>query len=122
EEDEGDLALGEELDELGPLRGRGAEEDAVVGDDPDRPAVDVGEAGHERLAVARLEIVEARPVDEPGDDLADLDRTARVGGHGSVQARLGWAATRIHRRLLRLVAIPGRRRRLPVQVRDDRAA
>ena len=87
EEDERDLALGAELDEVGALEGRGAEQDPVVGDDPDRPAVDVGEAGDERLAVARLEVVEAAAVDEAGDDLADLDRPARVGRDGGSTGR-----------------------------------
>ena len=63
-----------ELDEMGALERRRAEQDAVVGDDPDRIALDVGEAGDERLPVARLEVVEAAAVDEAGDDLADLDR------------------------------------------------
>jgi hypothetical protein len=41
-------------------RGLG-EKDAVVGDDADRIAVNVREAGDQRLAVARLELVEFRP-------------------------------------------------------------
>ena len=116
EEDQRDLALRGELDEVGALERRRAEQDAVVGDDPDRVAVDVGEAGDERLAVARLEVVEAAAVDEPGDDLADLDGPARVGRDGAVEAG------RVDRRRLRRGPIPGRRRRPPVQVADDRPA
>ena len=71
EEHERDPALAGELDEVGALERRLAEQDPVVGDDPDRVALDVGEAGDERLAVERLELVEAAAVDEAGDDLAD---------------------------------------------------
>ena len=44
EEDEGDAALGAELDEVGAFEGGGGEEDAVVGEDTDGVGVDVGEA------------------------------------------------------------------------------
>ena len=73
-------ALGGQLDEVGPLQGRLAEEDAVVGEDGDRVALEVGEAGDQRLAIAGLELVEAAAVDDPGDDLADFDAPAAVGG------------------------------------------
>ena len=63
-----------------PLSADCAEQDAVVGEDADRVAVEVGEAVHERLAVARLELVESAAVDEPGDDLADV-----VGRRGSAE-------------------------------------
>ena len=54
------------------------EQDAVVGDDPDRHAVEAREAGDEGGAVARLELVEARAVDDPGDDLAHVVGLPRV--------------------------------------------
>ena len=44
EEDEGDAALGAELDEVGAFEGGGGEEDAVVGEDTDWVGVDAGEA------------------------------------------------------------------------------
>src|SRR5919112_1004967 len=78
EEDERNLPLGAELDEVRTLERRRAEEDSIVRDDPDRPTVDVGEAGHERLAIARLEVVEPGPVDQAGDQLPNLDGPARV--------------------------------------------
>lgn len=80
EEDERDAALGAELDEVGALLGRGGEEDAVVGDDADLVAVDGGEAGDEGLAEVALELGEVGAVDDAGDDLADGQRLAEVGG------------------------------------------
>ena len=62
----GMLALAGELDEVRALERRLAEQHAVVGEDADRVAVEVGEAAHERLAVAGLELVELRAVDESG--------------------------------------------------------
>src|SRR4029079_19138638 len=59
EEHERDPSLAGELDEVGSLERRLAEQDPVVGDDPDRIAVDVREAGDERLPVEGLEFVKA---------------------------------------------------------------
>src|SRR4029077_1599208 len=67
EEDERDAALAAELDEMRTLLRRLGEEDAVVREDPDRDPLDVCEAGDERLAVELLELLEARPVDDPRD-------------------------------------------------------
>src|SRR5688572_22521994 len=58
EEDERDPALTGELDEMGTLERGLAEQDAVVGDDPDRVAIDVREAGDQGLAIERLEPME----------------------------------------------------------------
>ena len=99
---------------MGALQRRLAEQDPVVGDDADRDAIDVGEAGDQRLAVQRLELVEAAGVDEPGDDLADRDRTARIGGDGAVDPG------RIDRGKFRRATVPGLGRRLAVEVGDDR--
>lgn len=44
EEEEGDAALGAELDEVGAFEGGFGEEDAVVGEDADGVGVDAGEA------------------------------------------------------------------------------
>ena len=66
----------------------------------DGDAVDMGEPRHQRLAVERLELVEAAAVDEPGDHLADRDGPARVDRDRAVQAG------RVHRRRLRLRADP----------------
>jgi hypothetical protein len=45
----------------------------------------VGEAGDQRGAVARLELVEARAVDDAGDDLAHVVGLARVAGDDAVE-------------------------------------
>ena len=100
EEDERDPALAGELDEVGALERRLAEQDPVVGEDRDRVAVEVGEAGHERLAVERLELVEAAAVDEPGDDLADRDGPARVGRDRGVEVGGAVVARRVDGRRL----------------------
>lgn len=80
EEDEGDAALGAQLDEVGALEGGGGEEDAVVGDDADLVAVDGGEAGDEGGAEVVFEFGEVGAVDDAGDDFADGDGLAEVGG------------------------------------------
>ena len=54
-------ALVAQLDEVRPFEGRLAEQDAVVGDDPDRVPVHVGEAGHEGGAVFGLELQNRLP-------------------------------------------------------------
>src|SRR6185437_9331983 len=72
------LPFAGELDEVRALRSRLAEEDAVVGEDPDRVALDPREAADQRLAVVRLELMEAAAVDEPGDDLARVDLLAKA--------------------------------------------
>ena len=86
EEDERDPALTGELDEMGALERRLAEQDAVVGDDPDGVAIDVREAGDQGLAIERLELVEPRSVDQAGDDLADGHGSTGVRRHRAVEA------------------------------------
>ena len=68
-----------------PFEGRLAEEDAVVGHDPDRMPVHVGEAGHEGGAVLGLELPEAAAVDDPGDHLPHVVGGPGVGGDHPVQ-------------------------------------
>ena len=51
----------------------------------DRIALDPGEAADERLAVERLELVEARAVDDAGDQLARVDLLAEVGRDQAVE-------------------------------------
>ena len=87
QEDQRDAALVAQLDEVRALERRLAEQDAVVGHDADRVAPDVGEAGHQRLAVERLELLEAAAVDDAADDLAHVVRRAGVGGHDVVEGR-----------------------------------
>ena len=65
-------------------------------------ALDAREAGDERLAVERLELVEARAVDDARDQLARVGLLAEVLGDQPVE--LG----RVERRRLRLGDVPGR--------------
>ena len=58
QEEQRDPALAAELDEMRALLRALREEHAVVGDDPDRDAVDMGEAADQRRAEPRLELVE----------------------------------------------------------------
>ena len=58
QEHQRDVALVAQLDEVRALQRAFGEQDAVVGDDADRIAVDVGEAADQGLAVARLEFLE----------------------------------------------------------------
>jgi hypothetical protein len=102
QEQQGDRALIAELDEVGALQGRLAEQHAVVGDDPDGVPVHVREAGHEGGAVLGLELREAAAVDEAGDDLPHVVGRARIGRDDPEQ--LGGVV----RRLLDRDALPGR--------------
>jgi hypothetical protein len=72
QEQEGHAALRAQFDEVRTLLRRLREQDAIVGDDSDRHAVEAREPGNQRRAVARLELVEARTVDKAGDDLAHV--------------------------------------------------
>ena len=79
-------------------------------------AVDRRPAADHRRAVAALELLEPRPVDDAGDDVADVDRLAQVAAHeaeqllGVVDRRLGIGES---------AAGPGL---APVEVRHDLAA
>jgi hypothetical protein len=85
QEDQRNAALGAQLDEVGALLGRLAKQDAVVGDDAHRHAVEPRKAGDQRGAVAGLELVEARAVDDAGDHLAHVVGLAGVGGDHAVE-------------------------------------
>ena len=73
------VALVAQLDEMRALQRRIREQHAVVGDDADRKAVDMGEAANERGAIERLEFVELAAVDEARDDLALVERLLQIG-------------------------------------------
>ncbi|MPL74822.1 hypothetical protein SDC9_20641 [bioreactor metagenome] len=112
QEDQRDRASRAKLDEMrGLLRGLGKEH-AVVRDDAHRAALEMGETGHDRLAEARLELVEAAPVDHPRDHLADVVGGAQIGGHraedllGVIGRGLGRLP--LHRRGLRPVQVAHR--------------
>ena len=68
-----------------PFLGRLREEDAAVGEDPDRVALDAREAADEGVAVERLELVEAAAVDDPRDHLERVELVAEVLGDDPVE-------------------------------------
>src|SRR5690606_31643922 len=85
QEHQWDAALVAQLDEVRALERALRKQDAVVGHDADRVAVQVGEAGDQGLAVARLELVELAAVDHARDHLAHVERAPRVLRHDAVQ-------------------------------------
>ena len=114
EEQQRDAPQIAQLDEVRSLERRLGEQDAVVGDDADEEPVQAGEAGHERGAVALLELVEPRAVDQPGDDLANIVGLPDVGADDAVELR------RVVRRFLGRGHV-GRQALGGVQGRHDRA-
>ena len=110
------VGLVAELDELRALLRRLGEQDAVVGEDADRIAVQVRVAGDQRRAVGRLELVEARAV----DDARDAPRARRTAcARRSTRCR----AARRDRSAAPPPATRFERAELaPVELRDDLAA
>ena len=72
QEQQRDAALAAQLDEMRALERAFRKQDAVVGDDADRHAFEMREAGDQRGAVELLELVEFAAVDDAGDDLAHI--------------------------------------------------
>ena len=72
EEDERNAPLGTQLDKVCSLQRAFGEEDAVIGEDADGHAVNMGEAADQGLAEPRLELVQSGSVDQTRDDLADV--------------------------------------------------
>jgi hypothetical protein len=70
----GILRWAAQLDEVRALQRRLAEQDAVVGDDAHRIAVDAGKAADQRGAVARLEFVAAIRLRPPVFNVATIER------------------------------------------------
>ncbi len=101
QEQQRDFALVAQLDEVRALEGGLAEQHAVVRHDAHRVAVQPGGAGDQRRAVLAFEFGEPAPVDDTGDDLADVVGDAAVGGDDRVQL------CRVGGRLLRRGDIPG---------------
>jgi hypothetical protein len=85
QEQQRDVALARQLDEVRALERALAEQDAVVGEDADGKAVDVGEAANERRPVQRLELVELGGIDDARDHVARIVRRARVRRHDAVK-------------------------------------
>ena len=88
QEHQRDAALVAQLDEVGALERRLAEQHAVVGDDPHGVPVQAREPGHQRGAVLALELVQLAAVDQPRDDLVHVVRGLQVGGHHAVELAL----------------------------------
>src|SRR5207249_4517918 len=74
-----DLALAAKLDEMRRLQRRLGEENAVVGDDPDRITPDAGETADQGLAIERLELVQLAAVDDARDHLAYVAALTKGG-------------------------------------------
>ena len=107
-------ALRRQLDEVRALLRRLGEEDALVREDRDRVALDPREAADERLAVERLELGEARAVDDPRDQLVRVHLVLEVLGDEPVEV------VRVERGRLRRGDVP-RQLLAAVQVADDLA-
>ena len=103
-----------ELDEVRALERRIVEQDAVVGEDADLVAPDIGETADERDAVVRLIFVKAAAVDDSRDDLAHVELLFDVVGKNAVNL------LRVVGRFIRRVAlaVPFVR---PFPLRDDLA-
>ena len=70
---------------MGTFQCRLGEQYSVVSDNPDRVAVDPCETTDQCVAVALLELMEARAVNDSGDDLSDIVGRPVVGGYDSHQ-------------------------------------
>src|SRR5205814_2051676 len=85
-----------QLDEVRHLERRFGEQDAVVGDEAHQEPMEPREAGHHCRGISLLELVEARAVDDAGDDLADVVRLANVGVDDAID--VGGVVSRLLRR------------------------
>src|SRR5690554_4487991 len=84
QEQQRDVALAAQFNEVGAFLGGFAEQDAVVGDDAHRVAVDMGKAGDQGLAVIAFEFVKLGTVDGAGDDVTHVELLAQVGANDAV--------------------------------------
>ncbi len=87
QEDQRDAALCAQFDEMRAFQRGLRIQDAVVGDDADRVAVNMCKAAYQRRAIKRLELVEFAAIDDTRDDFAHVERLARVGGNDAMQLR-----------------------------------
>ena len=67
------------------LLGAFREEDAIVGEDRHRHAVEPGKAADEGFAIQLLELMELRAIDEARNHFAGIIRLAHVLRHEAVQ-------------------------------------
>ncbi|ENN86135.1 hypothetical protein RHSP_33009 [Rhizobium freirei PRF 81] len=126
QEDERNFALRAKFDEMRAFQRRLREEHAVIGDDANGNAVDMGEAADQRRAVARLEFIEAGAVHHAGYDFAHIIGRAQVG-RNDAEDFFGIVERRLRRAKLdavRLAAIeigdhlPGERKRMGIVARQ----
>ena len=66
------------------LQGAFGKQDAVVGDDADRIAVNMREAANQGRAIQLLELFEDAAVDDPRDEFAAVVWRADILGHHAV--------------------------------------
>mmetsp|Transcript_38842 Transcript_38842/g.82603 ORF Transcript_38842/g.82603 Transcript_38842/m.82603 type:complete len:224 (-) Transcript_38842:2400-3071(-) len=98
EEDQRHSALATDLDEVCGLDRGLTEEHAVVAEDANGVALDVGPTAYHRRPILRLELVEARSIDEAGYDFPDVKWNVRAlwddtqEALGIVDGRLGLRA------------------------------
>ncbi len=83
--DQGDVACCTQLDKMRPFQGRLAEQDAVVGDDAHRVAVNARKSGDQGDAITRLEFPELAAIHQPGDDLAHIVALSKGPGQNAVE-------------------------------------
>ena len=67
------------------MSGRLREQHPIVGHNTDQIAVNAGEAGHDGLAVAGLELVQTTAVHQTGNNLVHIVRHPGVVGNHAVQ-------------------------------------
>ena len=115
QEQQRDVALAAQLDEMRALQRGLAEQDAVIGHDPDGHAVQMREAADQRGAIEALELIEFAAIDQPRDHLPHVIGIAHVAGDDAIQLRR--VVMRFGRRFQRQ-----RRALAPVQARHDAAA
>ncbi len=97
QEDERRAPLAAQFDEVRAFLRRFGEQDAVVGDDPDRHAPQMREAGHQRAPVTRLPLRQFAVVDQARNHFVHIVGFARIGRYHAVEifdrkARPQWLA------------------------------
>ena len=78
QEEQRDAPLAGQLDEVCAFLGALGIQHAIIGEDRDRHAPDMREAADQRGAIERLELMELRSIDQPRNDLLDVEGRAQV--------------------------------------------
>ena len=63
------------------LQGRFGNQYAIIGNDPDQYTVDAGKTADQSGAIARLELIEIRAVNQPRNHLVHIIGDAWIGGN-----------------------------------------